>query len=54
MTQFMKLLLVGAITSFLAVAAAMYLTRGLDWYGSMPGGGVTQQPMQGETRTGSI
>jgi len=27
-------LLVGAIASFLAVAAAMYFTRGLDWYGS--------------------
>jgi inner membrane protein len=25
-------LLVGAITSFLAVAATMYLTRGIDWY----------------------
>ncbi len=29
-------LLVGAIASFLAVAAAMYLTRGIDWYGSIP------------------
>src|SRR5581483_6900614 len=29
-------LLVGAIASFLAVAAAMYLTRKLDWYSSMP------------------
>ncbi|MGA8300495.1 MAG: inner membrane CreD family protein, partial [Terriglobales bacterium] len=27
-------LLVGAIVSFLAVAAAMYFTRSLDWYGS--------------------
>ena len=27
-------LLVGAIASFLAVAAVMYFTRGLDWYGS--------------------
>jgi inner membrane protein len=27
-------LLVGAIASFLAVAAAMYFTRSLDWYGS--------------------
>jgi inner membrane protein len=25
-------LLVGALASFLAVAAAMYLTRGIDWY----------------------
>jgi inner membrane protein len=29
-------LLVGAIASFLAVAAVMYLTRGIDWYGSLP------------------
>ena len=29
-------LLVGAIASFLAVAAAMYFTRQIDWYSSMP------------------
>jgi len=29
-------LLVGAIASFLAVAAAMYFTRKLDWYSSLP------------------
>jgi inner membrane protein len=29
-------LLVGAIASFLAVAAAMYFTREIDWYGSLP------------------
>jgi len=29
-------LLVGAIASFLAVAAVMYFTRSIDWYGSMP------------------
>ena len=29
-------LLVGAVASFVAVAAAMYLTRGIDWYGSLP------------------
>jgi inner membrane protein len=29
-------LLVGAISSFLAVAAAMYFTRRIDWYGSLP------------------
>jgi inner membrane protein len=29
-------LLVGAIASFLAVAAAMYFTRQIDWYGSLP------------------
>jgi inner membrane protein len=28
-------LLVGAIASFLAVAAAMYFTRGIDWYSSL-------------------
>jgi inner membrane protein involved in colicin E2 resistance len=29
-------LLIGAISSFLAVAAAMYFTRGIDWYSSLP------------------
>lgn len=29
-------LLVGAIASFAAVAVAMYFTRNLDWYGSLP------------------
>jgi inner membrane protein len=29
-------LLVGAIASFLAVAAAMYFTRSIDWYGELP------------------
>jgi len=29
-------LLVGAIASFLAVAAAMYFTRGIDWYSPLP------------------
>jgi inner membrane protein len=37
-------LLVGAIASFLAVAAAMYLTRRIDWYGALPvPGGAAQQ-----------
>lgn len=31
-------LLVGAIASFAAVAAAMYFTRGIDWYSSLPAG----------------
>jgi inner membrane protein len=31
-------LLVGAIASFAAIAAAMYFTRNLDWYGSLPEG----------------
>ena len=29
-------LLVGAIASFLAITAAMYFTRGIDWYSSLP------------------
>lgn len=29
-------LLVGAVASFLTVAAAMYFTRGIDWYSSLP------------------
>jgi inner membrane protein len=36
-------LLVGAIASFLAVAAAMYLTRGIDWYSSLPVAGAPEQ-----------
>ncbi len=35
-------LLVGAIASFLAVAAAMYFTRGIDWYSSLPPARSTQ------------
>jgi len=39
-------LLVGAIASFVAVAAAMYLTRRIDWYSSLPNsaGGTQSQP----------
>jgi inner membrane protein len=33
-------LLVGAVASFLAVAAAMYFTRNIDWYSSIPAGGA--------------
>jgi inner membrane protein len=29
-------LLIGAIASFVAVAAAMYFTRKIDWYSSQP------------------
>ena len=32
-------LLVGAIASFVAVAAAMYFTRSIDWYSSLPSAG---------------
>jgi inner membrane protein len=36
-------LLIGAISSFLAVAATMYFTRRIDWYSSMPlPGGMAQ------------
>jgi len=35
-------LLVGAITSFLVVAAAMYFTRGIDWYSSLPVAGPSE------------
>ena len=38
-------LLVGAIASFLVVAATMYLTRGIDWYRSLPAAG-TSEPAQ--------
>ena len=35
-------LLVGAIASFLVVAAAMYFTRGIDWYSSLPVSGPSE------------
>jgi inner membrane protein len=35
-------LLVGAIASFLAVAAVMYVTRGIDWHSSLPGGAAAE------------
>jgi inner membrane protein len=39
-------LLVGAVASFLAVAAVMYFTRRIDWYSSLPGT-VANPPEQG-------
>jgi inner membrane protein len=33
-------LLVGAVASFIAVAAVMYFTRNIDWYSSIPSGGA--------------
>jgi inner membrane protein len=36
-------LLVGAIASFLAVAAVMYFTRKIDWYSSIPAGGMVEK-----------
>ena len=38
-------LLVGAVASFLAVAAVMYFTRSIDWYGSIPSGGAQRSPV---------
>jgi inner membrane protein len=35
-------LLVGAVASFLAVAATMYLTRNIDWYSALPMGGAPE------------
>ncbi|MGA7155662.1 MAG: cell envelope integrity protein CreD [Acidobacteriaceae bacterium] len=35
-------LLVGAVASFLAVASAMYFTRRIDWYGSLPAPGSSE------------
>jgi inner membrane protein len=37
-------LLVGAIASFLAIAAAMYFTRGIDWYSSLPAPNIPEPP----------
>jgi inner membrane protein len=37
-------LLVGAVASFLAVAAAMYFTRKIDWYSSLPSAAQQTQP----------
>lgn len=36
-------LLIGAIASFVAVAAAMYFTRGIDWYKSLSAAGIRVQ-----------
>jgi inner membrane protein len=36
-------LLVGATASFLAVAAVMYFTRKIDWYSSIPAGGMVEK-----------
>jgi inner membrane protein len=41
-------LLVGAVASFVAVAAAMYLTRGIDWYSSL----APSEPLTGGTAAG--
>lgn len=47
-------LLMGAIASFLIVAAVMYFTRGIDWYSSLPAPDTTGQeppPAPGSTGT---
>jgi inner membrane protein len=38
-------LLVGAVASFLAVAAVMYFTRNINWYSSIPSGRRTAPPV---------
>ena len=43
-------LLVGAIASFAAVAAAMYITRNVDWYGN----GVSARSFAGARSEGSV
>ena len=42
-------LLVGAIASFVAVAAAMYFTRGIDWYSSLPSATTPEPPKPANT-----
>jgi inner membrane protein len=44
-------LLVGALASFAAVAAVMYFTRKIDWYGTLPGIGEPSAPA-GEANQG--
>jgi inner membrane protein len=38
-------LLLGAVASFLAVAAVMYFTRNINWYSSIPAGGEQPPPV---------
>jgi inner membrane protein len=42
-------LLAGAISSFVAIAAVMYLTRRIDWYGSIQPAASGQQPIVPES-----
>jgi inner membrane protein len=37
-------LLLGAIASFVTVTAAMYFTRGIDWYSSLPSATTPKPP----------
>jgi len=41
-------LLVGAVASFLAIAAVMYFTRKIDWYSSITSGGEQTPPAMGK------
>jgi inner membrane protein len=42
-------LLVGAVASFLAICAAMYFTRNIDWYSSLASGRSSKQDMLPKT-----
>lgn len=46
-------LLIGAVMSFLAVAAALYLTRKIDWYSPLAAPAAAEQrippPLPGDT-----
>lgn len=44
-------LMVGALASFAAVAAAMYFTRGINWYSSLPGGNSETAPPSAPTES---
>jgi len=46
-------LLVGAVASFLAVAAAMYFTRKIDWYSSMAPAQQAQEPKPAVAKEGT-
>ena len=46
-------LLVGAIASFVAIAAAMYFTRKIDWYSSIPVKGVPGEAVHSMTAKGT-
>jgi len=41
-------LLVGAVASFLAIAAVMYFTRKIDWYSAITSGGEQVTPVGGK------
>ena len=47
-------LLVGAVASFLTVAAAMYFTRGIDWYSSLLATGVPAQRTPPQVPQGTV